>query len=701
MGIAVGIDLGTTNSAVACLDKHGKPAVIQDGLGEPIIPSVVCFKEGKIIVGREAKELQATGEPVAAFFKRQMGVPNFVFYAEGRDYSAIELSALVLKELKGIAENFLKQAVSDAVVTVPAYFRNLQREATIAAGREAGFNVLQVINEPTAAAVAYGFQKVSKEQKLLVYDLGGGTFDVTLLRLDGEETRILTSDGDHELGGKDWDDRIVEFLGTRFSEEFGIDPFGDAVSLSELLIKAEAAKKRLSSAESTRVSIVHGGNQGRYELDRATFEKITYDLMERTMSLTHKVLLDKGMEAGEIDGVLLVGGSTRMPMVHDFVARTFGRPPLGGVNVDEAVALGAAVVAAERAESLAPRKTFALAGRRRTIDVTNHSLGMIAVNENGTAFLNSIILPKDAVIPCVQTRPYQHRTRQRGQNRLEIYMTQGESESPADVAYLGRHVVADIPFHQGGLAVIDVEYGYDASGTVNVLARLRSSGALLEVVLEPLPDDVPDRFLKSPQESAQEHVTAYLAFDLSGSMSGAPLAEAKKSAMGFLHNIDLTHCSLGIIAFADRVKTKLEASQNARKIEKAINELNIGETGGGNDAHPFDEALRLLSQASGPAFLITLADGVWSHQNRAVEQAKKCHQQGIEIIAVGFGGADKDFLKAIASSDEGSFFTSLGELAETFSSIAQVLTESGGGTVLPEGRGTRGNKTYLGFLKRK
>ncbi len=405
MGVAVGIDLGTTNSAIAWVDDQGRAVVLPNRLGSPITPSVVCFRDGEIFIGQEAKELQAAGEPaVAAFFKRQMGAPNFSILADGKDYSPVDLSALVLSRLKEDAELVLKQPVTDAVITVPAYFRNPQREATIEAGRRAGLNVLQIINEPTAAAVAYGLRGLTEPQTLLVYDLGGGTFDVTVLRIAGDELRVLTSDGDHELGGKDWDDRVVEFLGRRFQEEFGIDPYEDSVSLSDLLVRAEQAKKQLSAAQSTRLSVAHGGRRGTYELSRQTLDSLTCDLMERTASLTRKALADAGIAARELSAVVLVGGSTRMPMVHEFIQRELGKPPVVGVNVDEAVALGAARIAAEweqKSNPQAPARRFGLPGLKRTVDVANHSLGMVAINEDRSAYINSLILPKNTPIPCV------------------------------------------------------------------------------------------------------------------------------------------------------------------------------------------------------------------------------------------------------------------------------------------------------------
>lgn len=704
MGTAVGIDLGTTNSAVAHVDAHGRPVVLPNRFGAPITPSVVCFRDGEVVVGQEAKELQAAGHPqVAAFFKRQMGVPNFVFYAEGRDHTAVDLSAHVLAALKRDAERALGEKVTHAVITVPAYFRHPQREATIEAGRRTGLEVLQVVNEPTAAAIAYGFRGADREQTLLVYDLGGGTFDVTLLRLGRGEIRILSSEGDHELGGKDWDDRTIEFLASRFEAEFGCDPLDDLESLADLLVCAEEVKKRLSTAQSAPISLVHAGHRGRYDLDRATFERITADLMERTIGLTRKVLDDQGIKPSQVDGALLVGGSTRMPMVHDFLTRTFGKPPLQGVNVDEAVALGAALLAAERHGA---RPRLSLGGATRAIDVTNHSLGMIALNESRSTFINSLILPKNTPIPCCETRPYQHRTRRTGENLLEVFMTQGESESPADVTYLGKYVLHDIPHGERGLAVLDVEYTYDASGTVQVKGRVRPSGKELRLTVEPLPPDVPARFLNAPEETAEAvHVTAYLAFDLSPSMgrdNGTPLREAQKAARSFLRNTDLTHCSLGIIAFADSVRVKLEACQNGRKIERAIDQLTIGEVGRGNDAHPFDKVHSLLAKAEDPRFVITLTDGVWAKpcQKAAIQSARTCCSEGIQSIAIGFGEADRAFLKAIACSDEASFFTSLNGLVETFTNIAQVLTESQGGSLPLAASGAGRSSSFLGLFRR-
>ena len=682
MALAVGIDLGTTNSAVAMLDGHGRPVVVRNREGAATTPSVICFRDGEILVGAEAREMAAIGQwPVAAFFKRQMGDRHFLLHAGGVDHTPKDLSALVLGKLKSDAEAATGERIAHAVITVPAYFRDTERKATIEAGRAAGMDVLQVINEPTAAAIAYGAGRAAGSGRLVVYDLGGGTFDVTVLDLTGDGIRVRCTDGDHQLGGKDWDDRVIEFLGSRFHNEFGADPLESPESLVDLRVQAETAKKRLSAVDDTSVSVVHEGSRGRYALTRAKFEELTRDLLERTMSLVTRVVDDAYLHPEHIDGVLLVGGSTRMPAVRRRVEEVFRQPPRGGVNEDEAVALGAAIVAAERfAERNADSggaSPFMLPGAVKTIDVTNHSLGMIAVNADRSAYVNSVILPKNAEIPCEETRPYQQRTRRGAENRTEVFMTQGETERPDDVAYIGRYVVSDVPHEPSGITVVDVTYRYDRSGTVKVSASARKSGAPLPVVVEAVPADVPDRFLDAPHPQAEEpeHLNAYLVIDVSYSMAGAPLEAAKRAARGFLQNTDLGHCSLGVISFWDEVRVEIEATQNARSIDRAIAGLRLGPGTGGN---PFIDILRLQKDVAGRRFAIILTDGRWFHPEDAIKSARACHDHGIEVIAIGFGDADSRFLNLIASSSETSFFTGMNEIAETFSSIAQVLAEAGG-----------------------
>jgi len=665
----VGIDLGTTNSAIAYVDSYKKPIIIKNAEGESITPSVVCFDGSSIIVGDEAKELQALGTyEVAAFFKRQMGDDTFSLEINGKSYTATDLSSFVLKKLKQDAEDFLGEKVTDVVITVPAYFKDKERTATIEAGKKAGLNVLQVINEPTAAAAAYGIKNTSSNQTILVYDLGGGTFDVTIMKIGANDIQILNSTGDYQLGGKDWDDRIISYIAQQFNDEFGEDPLEDAESVADLLVRAETAKKQLTKRNSTNISISHDGMKGRYTLDRDTFENITADLMERTILLTQQALDEINLTPYDIDNILLVGGSTRMPMVHKFIEERFNKKPLIGVNVDEAVALGASIVAYE-----ATQPKFSLGGKKIK-DVTNHTLGAIAISEDNTKYINSFILTKNTPIPCKEKKKFQHRV-SKTNNKLEIFLTQGESDVPNEVDYLGLYVVENIPTNKR-VVEIEIEYEYDISGVVNVSAYLE--GMKLPIQKYPLPDDIPDRFMLPPEQNQEvfpEFTTVYLAFDISGSMSGRPLKEAKKAAKSFVKNMNLEYSAIGLIVFSDEVHLSLIASQNERKIFDAISDIECCETGCCNDADPFDTIYHQLNNVEDRKFGVVLADGVWVHQIEAIEKAKECHKVGIEIVAIGFGGADKEFLRDIASSDEGSIFTTESGLVETFSTIAKEISK--------------------------
>ena len=313
-------------------------------------PSIVAFEsDGSIVVGDEARAVQRLGEAnTVSLFKRSMGDDNFTFEFNGKHYSATDLSALVLRKLKAVAEEVLGKTVSQAVITVPAYFNNLQRNATVQAGRDAGLEVLRVINEPTAAAIAFGINKCNAKQTILVYDLGGGTFDVTLLEISAETIAVLATDGDHQLGGKDWDDRIAIFISDKFQNEFGGNPLDDIVTFNDLLIASETAKRTLTRTQKAVITVVHEGHKGKYEITRQEFESISTDLKGRTIELCENVLSEKGLHWKDLDGVLLVGGSTRMPMIEETVVKRSGKPIISSINVDEAVAIQQAAAKFEK-----------------------------------------------------------------------------------------------------------------------------------------------------------------------------------------------------------------------------------------------------------------------------------------------------------------------------------------------------------------
>jgi molecular chaperone DnaK len=684
METTIGIDLGTTFSAVAHVDASGRAVILKNAQGEPLTPSVIWFgDDAEPLVGAEAKRMQEMGDDdVASFFKRDMGDPNFFLDFKGKKYTASDLSAIVLRRLKADAEATLGKPVRKAVVTVPAYFNNQQREATIEAGRAAGLEILRIINEPTAAAIAFGLNQTQRNgQKILVYDLGGGTFDVTVIRQDADGIEVIGTDGDHNLGGKNWDDRLIAHIARQFEDEFSVNPLADTVSFNDLLVRAENAKKQLSARDSTTVTIAHAGNKGRYEITAATFEDITRDLMQRTQMLTEHLLSDIRLNWRDLDGVLLVGGSTRMPMVSRWIAQMSGKAPLRGVNVDEAVALGAAIQANLDANGNSPAATqFFLGGAAPKIrDVMAHSLGMVAENADRSRYINSILIPKNKPVPSEQTKPYVLRTRPGDRNSMEVYMLQGESERPLDCNVIGKYIFSGIEHQPGGQDVVDVTYAYDANGVISVHAQQRSNGKALPLHIEPVPDDL--SWLDLPpktEELVPAHLSVVLAVDLSGSMAGEPLEKAQQAAKGFVHKLDLSSTSIGLLVFAESARVTQDLSQNAKQLEKGIGSWDTGIVGYGTSAQPFTEAFRLLADRDDPRFIVVLTDGMWSGQDHAIREAERCKEAGIEIIAIGFGTADRHFLQQIATSDENALLTDLGNLTASFSKIAQVLTESGG-----------------------
>ncbi|MEO3785242.1 Hsp70 family protein [Actinocorallia sp. B10E7] len=685
---AVGIDLGTTYSAVAWVNRDGVPEIIPDALGEALTPSVVGFDaSGTPIVGAGAKVAQAEGEEaVAHLFKRWMGDAAFRFGGGGREWTPPELSAQVLGHLKRQAEEALGTAVRRVVVTVPEYFTHPEREATLKAGRLAGLDVLRLMSEPTAAALAYGLRPAAETRRLLVYDLGGGTFDISLVEIGAEELRVVGAEGDHELGGRDWDDRLVgELLRQLTTEESELL----ADRPGALLVEAERIKRTLSARRAAELRIAIEGRTIRATATREGFAAASRDLVEMTGHLTRKLLEEVDLTWDDITGVLPVGGSTRMPMIREFIEEISGKPPMAGIHPDHAVALGAAAQAAllleAEAEALRLPGTavaepiLRLGGPRKVSNVVAHSLGMIAESADRERYLNSVLLPRNQRIPSQATRPYKFRLKGDGSDEMEIFLTQGETENVQDCAYLGRYIVTGFPAKGGRReAVVDVTYSYDDSALVDVAAVDRVGGARLDVKVEQLPEDIPGRFLLPPAKGGgREPMTVYLAFDLSGSMSGPPLSAAKGAARAFVGQLDLTTTAVGLIGFSDSVKVELKATNNGSSIERAIQRLRVGSTGYGNDADPFDKIKELLRRDQHRRFAVVLADGVWSHQQKAISRARACHGVGIEVVAVGFGGADHGFLRAVASSDEQALFTRMGELSDVFGTIARELTESG------------------------
>ncbi|CDQ39607.1 Heat shock protein 70 [Virgibacillus salexigens] len=494
MSKIIGIDLGTTNSCVAVMEG-GESVVIPNPEGNRTTPSVVAFKNGERQVGEVAKRQAITNPDTIQSIKRHMGT-DYKVKIEDKEFTPQEVSAIILQHIKSYAEDYIGEPVSKAVITVPAYFNDAERQATKDAGKIAGLEVERIINEPTAAALAYGIDKEDEDQTILVYDLGGGTFDVSILDIGDGTFEVVSTAGDNRLGGDDFDDVIIDHMVQEFKKENGIDLSKDKMAAQRLKDAAEKAKKDLSGVAQTQISLpfITAGEAGPLHLEmnltRAKFEELSSDLVERTMVPTRNALSDADLSASDIDKVILVGGSTRIPAVQEAIKKMIGKDPSKGVNPDEVVALGAAIQGGVLQGDV---KDVVL------LDVTPLSLGIETMGSVTTK-----LIERNTTIPTSESQVFS--TAADNQTAVDIHVLQGEREMAADNKTLGRFQLTDIPPAPRGVPQIEVSFDIDANGIVNVRAKDLGTNKEQSITIKSssgLSDDEVDRMVKEAEENAE------------------------------------------------------------------------------------------------------------------------------------------------------------------------------------------------------
>ncbi|WP_348920234.1 molecular chaperone DnaK [Enterococcus rotai] len=536
MSKIIGIDLGTTNSAVAVLEG-GEAKIIANPEGNRTTPSVVSFKNGEIQVGEVAKRQAVTNPHTIASIKRHMGEAGYKVEADGKSYTPQEISAMILQYLKGFAEEYLGEKVDKAVITVPAYFNDAQRQATKDAGKIAGLEVERIVNEPTAAALAYGLDKTDKDEKVLVFDLGGGTFDVSILELGDGVFDVLSTAGDNELGGDDFDNKIIDYMVAEFKKENGVDLSKDKMAVQRLKDAAEKAKKDLSGVTSTQISLpfITAGDAGPLHLEmnltRAKFDELTSDLVERTKTPVRQALKDAGLNPSEIDEVILVGGSTRIPAVVEAVRKETNKEPNKSVNPDEVVAMGAAIQGGVITGDV---KDVVL------LDVTPLSLG---IETMGGVFTK--LIDRNTTIPTSKSQVFS--TAADNQPAVDIHVLQGERPMSADNKTLGRFQLTDIPAAPRGVPQIEVSFDIDKNGIVNVRAKDLGTQKEQTITIKSssgLSDDEIERMVKDAESNAEAD-------------------KARKEEVDLRNDVD------ALLFTVDKTLKELEGKVDADEVKKA------------------------------------------------------------------------------------------------------------------------------------
>lgn len=666
--VIVGIDLGTTYSAVAKVNKiTGELNILKNSKGNYTTPSVIAFDGEQFLFGEEAKDEQIFGGEAASFYKRELANEAYTKKLGEKSYDACELSSLFLKYLVKDIEATHNLNIQAAVISVPAYFTHIEIEETLKAADMAGLKILGVIHEPTAAALAYGLESSHKPQTVLFYDLGGGTFDVTVARIKGGNLSVLGSSGDSQLGGKDFDQRLIDYFLDEV--ETYLEDENENHSVLQVVLEIEKIKKKLSEFNEITVPITISGKREEIFLERSEFEALSEDLVERTIEISESLLNDLSLKWNSIDKIILVGGSTNMPMIPNYFNFKMGKNVETRVDVDEAVAIGAAIKARmlskeNQVTSFGFKKTQQSVGFLQFSDVTSHGMGMIALNERGDKYINSIIIPKNSKIPISVEKKYLFKpTKYRSE--MDVFVLQGEDSRVIFNTFISRYIVKGFDFSDfGNTITITLTYSYNKDGLIEIFAK--TDRKPLEVVIDALERDI--SWANEPPQGGKDYKKICIAIDTSGSMAGEPMRAARDATLQFINQLDAS-VDIALISVADTVSCICSFTNDNARLREGLQQLFTYPDGDGNLGHPFNFVSNLMDEG----LLIVLADGVWFDQETAIKAANSIKSR-IDIVGIGFGSADEKFLSAISSIENVGGLTNLANLSQTFSNVAQVIS---------------------------